>query len=293
MSANADLLQLRLIQLALPAGGLALNITEGYFDESAAGTGQTIFCVGGYLVDSQAAPAMTEQWQAMLHSYGVSLFHMKDCAPGNGQFKHLGVEDRSELVKQLINIIKEHVIAGVTCNINIKQYKKNPFGWKLEGVEPNYYQMSLWLLLLTCQQIVEEEGLEGPILYNFEAGHELERSCSSIISKLAHGETSGMFKNYGGHAFLPKKTGPALLQAADLLVWLTTKNFKNMVMGRKPRADSMALRSGKYWETTFWGKDDGNAVIGIASPYNQGLVNPTITDMNLIKLHSGETPDFF
>ena len=285
----ADRALFRLIQSALPMGGNILSLTEAYFDESAAGHDQTIFCVGGYLVDSEVAPLMAEEWNALLQKNNINIFHMKDCAHGNGEFENLSGNERSDLVVGLIDIIHRRVTLGVTAGVNIKQYKRQPFANDISPDGFNYYQMALFILLMNCVKIVIDERIEGEILYHFEAGHSLEKSCSSLITKMMELDKENNYHRYAGHAFLPKKSGATLLQAADLLVWLTTKSAKSVVEGRPVRKDANALMSKKHWQQIFYIKENGVAVLGDATPYSAHLASP-LASVAAKHLHSGQTP---
>lgn len=271
----------RVLKNAIPSGGYALGLVEGFFDESEAGLGQKIFCLGGYLVASELVEDFSNLWLDRLAKDGISIFHMKDCAHGNKDFKNLSSLERSVLVSDLISLIHEYVHAGVSVSVHIKQYDE------FNNSSLNYYEFCTMAFLYLCRDALEGEGCTRDIFFNFEAGHRFQGKADRIINELV--EKDSHIIGYAGHAYYPKKTGPALMQAADLLVWLTSKNNKNIATDRKPRKDAMRLRSMKHYEQIMYVKD-GVQYIGIATPHNRHLADAIATDQNLKSLFSGDTP---
>lgn len=270
----------RVMQHALPAGGVILSLVEGFFDESEAGLGQKIFCIGGYLVESDFVDEFSTLWSSRSAEDGVDTFHMKDCAHGNGQFKNLSIEKRSQLVFDLISLIHKYAIAGVTVSAQIELYKKYSSG-------RNYFADCSTALLCFCGDALRDEQVSADILFNFEAGHRFQGSADRAI--IEYMQRDDCLLRYAGHAYYPKKSGPVLLQAADLLVWLTSKNNKNIASGKKPRSDAMYLRKQKHYELTIY-HIDGDIYLGIATPSNQIIADPVSTDMTFKALFSGEVP---
>jgi hypothetical protein len=95
-------------------------VTEGYFDESgdfddAAG----IFCVSGYFVAADAAKEMDREWKVILDEYKLPFFHMVDCAHGNEFYATMTLDDRIELVKRLIALIKTYTFEGFSIVANL------------------------------------------------------------------------------------------------------------------------------------------------------------------------------
>jgi hypothetical protein len=111
----------------LPHGGLVM-LVNAYFDESAGnvashypldGTQQNLqtLAVAGYLVESEQAKRLSDEWQAVLDQYGLPYFHMVDCAHGNGVFGHLTKPQRIQIAARMIGNVKRRVIRGLGISL--------------------------------------------------------------------------------------------------------------------------------------------------------------------------------
>ena len=62
----------RLIDVLLPKGGYVVAMIEAYFDESYGQFGGgPVLCLAGYLMESEQAKRLCEEWQAVLDWKGL------------------------------------------------------------------------------------------------------------------------------------------------------------------------------------------------------------------------------
>lgn len=216
------------------------RLIEAYFDESEPKIGRRVFAIAGYLMWPDQARAMEAEWGDALDRFGIKCFHMADCAadPGNGEFKRSSKDQRIELVKQLIKIIKNRTQRGICILTNPSSYEKHEDRQGKLGLI-NHYNGPISTLLIWIGTALRESGDPSSIQYYFESGHNLQSTANRVINSLV-AEDKGADIRYAGHAFLPKDASP-LLQAGDLLAWQSAKDLKNQLTGRPRRKDFMSL----------------------------------------------------
>jgi hypothetical protein len=220
----------RIIDIVLPKGGLVVALYEAYFDESGdADVEGGILCVSGYVIESEAAKKMEAAWSAVLDKRGLDYFHMVDCAPapGAGIFKGVPIETRIELVTELISLVKEFCITGISLFV-----RKESFSVSNAANDP--YTQCAEICLHSIAAIVKSLDPKPQVAYFFEAGHSKERNAYRVLAQQA--AKSGASVTFG------LKSEVRLLQAADLLAWQSAKYVKDQT-GKKrgPRKDFLSL----------------------------------------------------
>lgn len=228
----------RLLEVLLPRGGKVMAIVEGYFDESGdLETAPGIFCISGYFIAEDAARAMHREWSAVLEAHSIPYFHMVDCAPTppSGVFAGKDVAERSEIVRKFIEIIKKYTLEGFSIFAQADTY---------EGPKdaPDVYSQCAASCVHALQLFLRHQRLDGKIAYFFEKGHASKgRAYNHIARKL---QRPGDSLTFAG------KEEVALLQAADLLAWQSTKYAKDYLYPKKiwgtqpkrmPRKDFQSL----------------------------------------------------
>ena len=122
----------RLLEVVLPRGGYVMALWEAYFDESGNDDMSTVFCLGGYVMRSEAARGLQVEWRKALKKAGVSYFHMVDVASGNEEFRWVPISARIGLQTKCIELIKKYaMLASVSFSThNATDYPKS-------GATPN------------------------------------------------------------------------------------------------------------------------------------------------------------
>jgi hypothetical protein len=222
----------RLIEIALPAGGLVMALYEVYLDESYTRDSEVppLFVVGGYVMTSDNARLMEKEWREVLDSFGVDHFHMVDVAPCQKDFAHLGMERCDLLARAMIALIKKYVIMG---NATIVNPTRRFF---LAPDERTTYEGAVEDCVRTLCQTATHHDPDARILFFLEAGHAHQAIANEVINSQVV-----PLPSYSMHSFAKKKE-VCLLQAADLFVWQIAKFVKDRVnKRRKPRKDFRSL----------------------------------------------------
>lgn len=89
-----------------------------YFDESGTDTGAVAHCVAGYVIMEEPAKHLDSLWRAVLRKHGLTHFHMVDCAHGAGEFVDMRKDERSQIARSMIEIIKALVGIGFAVCFN-------------------------------------------------------------------------------------------------------------------------------------------------------------------------------
>lgn len=212
-------------------------VVEGYFDESGdLEVEPGVFCVAGYFIATEAAKLMDQEWGAVLYKHEIPYFHMVDCAHGNEIFADMSVEERIEIVKKLIALIKKYTAEGVAF------LAKADFYDPPTNDAPDPYSYCASGCADALKMFLRMNRIEGDIAFFFEQGH---KSKNSAYSHIAH-----KVKRENDSLSFRAKEKMRLLQAADLLAWQSAKYAKDYSFARwieneepkrSPRKDFLSL----------------------------------------------------
>ncbi|MGY4155651.1 hypothetical protein ACVINW_001493 [Bradyrhizobium sp. USDA 4461] len=230
-------------------------LAKGYFDESGDfDTPPGIFCISGYFIGIEAAEAMDREWKDVLDEYKIPFFHMVDCAHGNEFYADMSVDDRIDLVKRLIALIKTYTIEGFSIIAKSDTY--HPL-----RDAPDVYSDCAHACALAVQNFLHVNRAEGNIAYVFEQGHRDRTNGYNYIAKT--------IKRPKDSLTFASKSDVRLLQAADILAWHTAKYAKDYSYARQagqepkrpPRKDFLSLM--EHPHTFFY--------MGLGGPRGMGL----------------------
>lgn len=201
---------------------------EGYFDESGSfDEDPKVFCISGYFVSSEQARVMDDEWGRVLRDHDISYFHMVDCAHGTGIFAGIPRDKRIEIVRSLIELIKNHTVAGFSVLAREDVFEAS-------AKHPDPYSVAVRASVATLQTFMQINRIGGDIRFVFEHGHKNRgRAYSHVAEQLTSSASALEFA---------RKEDVRLLQAADLLAWQSTKYTKDRLGGtRPPRKDFLSL----------------------------------------------------
>lgn len=217
----------RLLEVLRPKRVFVMVSFEGYFDESGSfDEDPGIFCVSGYFFTKEAALVMDAKWRQVLKDHGIPYFHMVDCAHGMGVFKEKSKKERIEIQTKLMDLIKQYVIEGFSVIMKKDVFETDEY--------LNPYTHGAEVCVETLKHFLKFNRLDGNIAYFFESGHSDKNSASKRMGERLREDIDTLT--------FATKYQVALLQAADILAWQTTKYVKDKMSGvRKPRADFMSL----------------------------------------------------
>lgn len=243
---------------------------EAYFDESGTHEGSNRMCVAGYLIESDQAKRMNDEWNPFLQSYGLAQFHMVDCAHGTEAFKHISKTCRIKIAKHLINLTKQRVEMGVAVSVSQNDFDLEARPKWITGA---YTLCAQWCILGVIGWW-RKHNYGGQMAYFFESGHALYPEVDRFMNFL--GTNPGPeFPEYAGHAALPKSKH-AGLDAADLLAWEWTKEYVNASgcdIKHKIRNRRLSLMSllDKTHLTNHWQKKDLSILLDDFGKHTGGL----------------------
>lgn len=235
----------RILDTLLPKGGCLVALIEAYFDESIgtadvteAGTKRKVpvLCVAGYLIESEQAKHLCEEWQAVLDWKKLPFFHMVDCAHGNKPFDKLSKGERIEVASRMIGNIKRRTIKGFAVAVNVAQF---------EALMPQHpvigspYSFCATVVLAGVQKWIENASFKGDAAYFFEAGHASRQEADWIMRQTFDVPELRAASRYVAHSFVEKTKAPPL-QAADLLAWQFYTDARHQMEGKRPRRKDFA-----------------------------------------------------
>jgi hypothetical protein len=210
-----------------------LSLVEAYFDESGTHRASPVLCVAGYLFESEAARRFAAGWLKVLARHELSHFHMVDCAHGNEEFARLSKQERIDVAKDLIDLIKANTLRGVGAYLMKEAFTELMPHHPQLGSDYNY---CIWNCLELVGGWIAEVSYEGDIAYFFEAGHQSQSQTNRLMTDaFSDAETRAQWR-YRSHSFVDKLEFPGV-QAADIFAWQMAIDAKHGATGRPRRKD--------------------------------------------------------
>lgn len=206
---------------------------EGYFDESGDfEESPKIFCVAGYMIDSDKAKIMDEKWGEVLAEHKIPYFHMVDCAHGNGVFHEKTKAECIEIEKKLIALIKQYTEVGFAFLANADYFEQSE-------KHPDSYSACVSGCISALYSFLDIHRMKDDVAYFFETGHKNRgRAYHHVAEKLNSMSATLSFA---------EKQKVRLLQAADLLAWQCAKYAKDRSSdARPPRKDFLSLMEHRH-----------------------------------------------
>jgi hypothetical protein len=234
-----------------------MHVVAGYFDESGdLDMPPGIFCVSGYFVAVEAAKLMDTEWGKVLEKHKLPYFHMVDCAHGTGVFKDLPKEERVEVVKELIALIKLFTLEGFSIFATASAFHA------IDDAQ-DIYSYCASSCASALQMFLKMGRVQGDIAYFFEQGHKSKGKAYTNIAQKVKRSADTL-------TFAPKED-IRLLQAADLLAWQSTKYAKDWLYPtrrgekptREPRKDFQSLMEHDHSFMHMELNADGEKAMGI------------------------------
>ena len=229
----------RFVGAVLPRGGMAVMLSEMYFDESGTHAGSPVMTLAGYMFKSDQSRRFSRDWQKCLDRLGLPGAHMTDCANGKADYAKLTMDERILSEKLLIQNIKRRTVFGLSVSVCPDEFK-SIMGDYAKAMSA--YTLLLMICVVKIRDWAQHNRYNGKIAYFFEAGHEHSSQANYYMNGLEQlGPVVTEYNYYGGHAFLNKKDALPL-QAADMLAWLHRNYLMRLMNGKdEPRQDFVAL----------------------------------------------------
>lgn len=219
----------------LPNGRYALSLAQVFFDESGSHAGSPVLCVAGYVFVSDRLKRFNDEWSCFLDEYGLTHFHMVDCAHGANEFKEMSKDDRASVAKKCIEAVKKYASRGIGVMVAEQTYDElMPYHPKLGGA----YSYCIWQCLHGYKAWRTETGFSGDTAFVFESGHKSEAEANHTMNLSLAVPSGQNFLGYVSHTFADKRKFPGL-QAADILAWQMHTDWKHGML-KKPRRKDFA-----------------------------------------------------
>jgi hypothetical protein len=213
-----------------------VSTVDVYIDESGTHDGSTMIVVGGYIFRKEKAEQFSQEWLSVLDRYGVSHFHMTDCANGQGHYKGWTKEKRIEHEKELISLTRKHSIFGFAIGVCPEVFEK--WWCKFPANDLDLYSFLLANVLSVFDNWAKSQSEIFLPSFYFESGHASSKKAAAHITYAVRERSSRYYR--APFAFVDKMAMPPL-QSADLLVWLARNSMIRQVAGRAIRRDFLAL----------------------------------------------------
>lgn len=240
----------RFIDILLPAGGYVVALAEMYFDESE-DSNEKLLCVAGYLFKKENCQSLEQKWNVVLKRENLPYFRMVDCAHGNGVFKGFEQKRRSEIQKELFDLLKAHMESGISISFDLRYSNLCPSA-KHHGIDiVSPYALCAYFCMMQGRKWAHDNQFTGEIAYFFEAGHKHQTQANHIMKDIFSVPELRSHYRYGAHAFVPKEKSGAL-QCGDILAWQWLKNVKDRRKGKnRTRADLWSLLEKPHFTIHF------------------------------------------
>jgi len=216
-----------------------VQMVEAYFDESGAHNESPVLCVAGYIFEKDSCIKMNEEWSLVLEKFNLPFFRMSAIAPGSKPFfNELTKDQRIQVVKDMISIIKKRASSGIAITVEPKMYDEIVLKSPEIG---SAYTCLLHMCVTAVRSWADENKYNGKIAYFFEGGHRSAHEANHYMTRIFKIPRLRAAHRYSSHSFVDKKEVKPL-QAADLLAWQWLKDRKrNMEGNLSHRLDLQAL----------------------------------------------------
>jgi hypothetical protein len=224
-----------------PSKGCVLVMVETvfpanvYIDESIQHHGKAnLYAVAGYVATFDRWIKLEQEWRQILDLFKSPPFHFTDFMGRHGDFENLNWSDekRNEYMELLCQTAAEHTITGVGCAIYDVDYKKGlPPELLRMWRDPYYFCVYGMLSLIEGMERKTRLVLPKPLYLLFEERKKFQGAALRMFTEFKEilEQTTSPNANLFAKAEFGVKKDYISLQAADLLVGVVNRRFKEMV----------------------------------------------------------------
>lgn len=225
----------------LPFGGHLLIQCQVFFDESASHDGAPFLCLAGLIFEKEQAIKLSRQWRKILEWRRLPYFHMVDCAHGNWPFDHLTKDERIDVARRMIEIIKRRAVQGLAVTIDNADFASVMAEFPVAARHyKTAYAFCSHTILSGVQSWIFKNQKVQEMAYFFEDGHGSKSQTDAIMGNLFANPEKRQQYRYAGRGFVPKEKSCAV-QAADLLAWQWYTDRRHQIEGKPRRKDCESL----------------------------------------------------
>lgn len=206
-------------------------VIRSYLDESGIHKEAPVVVVAGYFGRPKVWKAFTHDWRRVLKPRGLEVFHSSDAQALKGEFEDWTEEDRDEVVKKLLPIIKRHEIIGMAIGFVMRDFDEamGRENWPKEYLGSPYGTCFQWLITSVLMEAALDRVREPVAFFHEHNDFEGEARKAYNWAK----ENRDYNEILAGLAFSDKKRYVPL-QAADILAYEVGKRLNNPSGNRRP-----------------------------------------------------------
>jgi hypothetical protein len=190
--------------------------------------GRKLYAVTAYVATFERWVELEQRWQEILDNFESPPFHFTDFMAREGDFHGLGWDDnkRNSYVEVLAATAAEHTIIGCGCCITEDDYRQGmPADLRKLWQDPYYFCIWGTLDLIANSESLFRKQLPKPLYFLFEEKQKFSGSALDLFLRFKQRyNQNGIF----GSAAFGEKAKFKPLQAADLLVGVVNRRFKEM-----------------------------------------------------------------
>jgi hypothetical protein len=210
-----------------------------YVDESIQwenpnGTGRRLYAVTAYLATFDRWVELQTRWSEILDNFDSPPFHFTDFMGRKEDFLNLDWSDdkRNRFMELLCATAAEHTVAGAGCAVFEDDYDQAlPDDLRALWKDPYYFCIYGMLSLVEGMERQTRISPPRPLYFLFEEKQKFAGAALRMFTEfkeILEKTNSPNASLFGSAAFGPKKKFVPL-QAADLLVGVINKRFREMV----------------------------------------------------------------
>ncbi|MGO9017304.1 MAG: DUF3800 domain-containing protein [Syntrophobacteraceae bacterium] len=199
---------------------------SGTHDPTGRHVGSEIAAIVGYFAPRENWRCFCTEWESVLNSYGVKVFHLSDLSHGKGEFKHWDDPKKDQFMRELIPVARNNTMFAFGGFLSVKDYDEIVPVWlkDMVGGHPYHFcfrlflQMTLRFFKQSCSFITASD----PVGFFFDLQHEFKKQALGCFYEtrieIENGDRLGSITFDSKDKLIP-------LQAADLLAGRMRKVF--------------------------------------------------------------------
>lgn len=212
-------------------------LLRAYFDDSGTHDDAPAVVVAGYLASAEKWHEFACEWAGMLSEGNLTYWHQVDFAHRVTEYIGWTEEKRVMFMQRAIGIIKNTVIAGVSCGVNTTAFRE---------LAPRLPLRPYAFCAMGCFKHLEKWAFENshrdPIDCIFEAGTQGESEISDMVRELTSDEDGERLGFRIDPLRLGKKKQLLPLQTADILAYEFYLEARNGHINGEVRRPRMSLK---------------------------------------------------
>lgn len=189
-------------------------LLDAYFDDSGTHDKAPAVVVAGYLASAEKWEEFARKWAAMLYEANLTHWHQVSFAQRVKEYAGWTEEKRVKFMQRAAGIIRNTVIAGVSCGVNATAFRE---------LAPRLPLRPYVFCAMGCFKHLERWAFENshraPIACIFESGTQGGREISDMVQELMSDEDGERLSFRIGSFRFEKKKQLLPLQTADILAY--------------------------------------------------------------------------